>query len=128
MSVRFASPVLPAVVPANPNTTYSLAPPAVSMNLASTHMAVGPPPGLGYPHVNHAGNNSGAEPPVDSAKFQPPLNSECLPFVSGEGVPGQSTERRTFSAEILPTAVMLNGCIPFPLSSSSFTRCPAMNS
>lgn len=115
MSARFASPLLPTAVPANPNTTYPSAPSTVSMNHAPTHMAVGPPPGLGYLQglpINHAGNNNGAEPPADPSKVQPPLlNSECLSFVLGEGVPGQSTERRAFSAEILSTTMMLNECV-----------------
>ena len=78
------------------------------MNHAPPPMAVGPPPGLGYPQglaVNHTGQNNVVEPQADHTKAQPPvINSECLSFL-GEGVPGQSTECRAFSAEILPTAM-----------------------
>ena len=108
MSARFASPVLPLAVPTNPNTTHPSAPSAVGVNHAPPLMATGPPPGLGYPQgpIGH-GNNNGAEPQADLSKVQPPLvNSECFSFL-GEGVPGQSTECRTFSAEILSTAIIV---------------------
>ena len=129
MSARFASPVLSTAVPANPNAPYTSTPSAIATNYAPTSMAAGPPPGLGYPQglsVGHAGNINVSDLQGDSKVQAPYHTSECFSFASGEGVPGQSTERRAFSAEILPTAVMLN-MLSFPLSSSSSTRA-AMNS
>ena len=111
MSARFASPVLPSVLPTNANTTYPSTPSAVGVNHAPPHMPIGPPPGLGYHQglpINHTGSNNGAEPSADLSKAQPPVvNSECLSFVLGEGVPGQSTEHRAFSAETLSTAMIV---------------------
>lgn len=82
MSARFASPMLPSAVSANPNTTY---PSAVGMDHAPPHMAISAPPGLAFPQglpVNHAGNSNGAEPQADPLKVQPPLlNSEWISFV-----------------------------------------------
>ena len=87
MSVRFTSPILPSAVPTNPNTAYSSPPPAVGLNHASPHIAIGPPPGLGYPQggpISHSGNNNGAEPQADLSKAEPPLiNGERLSFVLG---------------------------------------------
>ncbi|KAG8217254.1 hypothetical protein J3R82DRAFT_5345 [Butyriboletus roseoflavus] len=73
MSARFASPVLPSAVSANPNSAY---PSALGMNYAPPHMANGALPGLAYPQglpVNHAGNSYGAESQADPLKVQSPL-------------------------------------------------------
>jgi CCR4-NOT transcription complex subunit 4 len=85
MSARFASPVVSSAIPANPNDTYPTTPSTLGFNHAAPGIAVGPPPGLGFPPglpINHTGNSNGIELQVDASRLNPPpLNSECLSFV-----------------------------------------------
>ncbi|KAH7889987.1 hypothetical protein F5I97DRAFT_1849132 [Phlebopus sp. FC_14] len=104
MSARFASPVLTSAVPVNHNQ------PGTQSTTGATHsssMALGPPPGLGFPPsnlINHASvpAGNGTELHADASRMNPPLlniptstPSPPSPVLSPEDFPALGVETTT---------------------------------